>query len=365
MSTQRSKSPVNKQIIEEAAEWFVELNESDADNATRERFDAWLRLSPEHVRAYLRVLPVWEEGSNLEGQANGDPQALIAWARESANVIPLDPQRSGVARAAAESGNVTINSWKRPSWRASLAASAAFLCLGVLLTAWFLSAHRSIYDTNTGEQHLIALNDGSKVTLNSRSKIKVRFTATERSVELLEGQALFSVAKDAMRPFIVRSGKASVRAIGTQFDVYKKRTGTVVTVVEGRVAILSNSSSPASSPAIQNRGVESSSVVLSAGEQALVNAVTAPKPAPANVAMATAWTQQRLEFSRTPLLEVADEFNRYNKRQIVVKDGELTAFNVSGTFSSSDPASLLKFLRAQPGIHVSETAAMISISQDR
>jgi transmembrane sensor len=348
MSTERPNLPTNKQIIDEAAEWFVEINAGDADRAARQRFDAWLRLSPEHVRAYLRILPVWEEGAQLDAGGNGDPHALIAWAREGNNVVAL-------GRGAGALVEEVRKSRPRPSWRLALAACAAFVV--VALTAWLLIERRSTYETGIGDQRLVALSDGSKIELNSRSKLKVRFTERERTVDLLEGQALFRVAKDKARPFMVRSGDAVVRVLGTQFDVYKKRTGTVVTVVEGRVAILPLTPSP-----LVGEGW-AEGLSLTAGEQAVLVASARPKPKRANIALATAWTQQRLEFSRTPLPEVAEEFNRYNERQLIVKGGGLETFNVSGSFSSSDPASLVRFLRAQPGIRVSETESAIHVAQ--
>src|SRR5690606_26847429 len=88
-----------------------------------------------------------------------------------------------------------------------------------------------------GEQRTVTLADGSVIELNARSRIKVRYADRERAIDLLQGQALFRVAKDPTKPFIVASGGTYVRAVGTQFDVYKKSVGTVVTVVEGRVAV--------------------------------------------------------------------------------------------------------------------------------
>src|SRR5262249_15873572 len=118
-----------------------------------------------------------------------------------------------------------------------LAAAILLLVLGAL-SAWFLT-QRGTYVTDVGEQRSFMLEDGSSVELNSRSRLKVHFTGCERSIELQAGQALFRVANDRTRPFVVNSGNASVRAVGTQFDVYRKKSGTVVTVLEGIVAIAS------------------------------------------------------------------------------------------------------------------------------
>ncbi|MEJ1964507.1 MAG: FecR family protein [Gammaproteobacteria bacterium] len=358
MSTERFKSHTNRQIIEEAAEWFVEINEGEADNETRRRFHAWLSLSPEHVRAYLEMVPLWEEGAELDTGANGDPRALIGWCRAGDNVVPLavpagSPQSAEKGSDNRHRGPATVS--VRLANRFVLAACVLVAAIGV--SAW-LYASRGTYSAGLGEQRVIALDDGSKIELNSRSRLKVRFTSATRSVELIDGQALFQVAKDAARPFIVRSGDTQVRAVGTQFDVYRRSGSTVVTVVEGRVAV----SSPSSVETERKAERTSDAIGLVAGEQIVVGRATAPRPERTDVAVATAWTQQRLVFFRTPLTEVAEEFNRYNKRELVIKDAELRSFHVSGTFSSTDPASLLRFLRAQPELQVNETSAAIEVS---
>src|SRR5262249_39042282 len=157
-----------------------------------------------------------------------------------------------------------------------------------------------------------------------KSRIRVRFTRERRDIELLEGQALFHVAAENKRPFVVRSGTAQVRAIGTEFDVYRRNEGTTVTVVEGRVAV--------------REEAVPRTLLLSAGEQVTVAPKTAPHSGKANVAAATAWTQRRLVFNSSPLPQVAEEFNRYNRRQLVIEDPALADFRISGVYSSMDPA---------------------------
>jgi transmembrane sensor len=253
-------------------------------------------------------------------------------------------------------------------------------CLGaglivVGLIGWL--AHAPTYSTDIGEQHSIVLRDGSTVNLNSRSRIRIRYSGRERAVDLLEGQALFTVAKDATRPFIVIAGSTQVRAVGTEFDVYCKATGTVVTVVEGRVAVLARPmdsgdsagrSAPLQTPALRDKATEKAGSdvpgvrFLSAGEQLMVTPQAAARPVAANVAAATAWTQRQLIFDSTPLNEVADEFNRYNERQFVIRDPGLDTFQIDGVFSSTDPTSLIRFLRARPDMKVTETDSEIIIA---
>jgi transmembrane sensor len=169
-------------------------------------------------------------------------------------------------------------------------------------------------------------------------------------VTLLDGQALFRVAKDKQRPFVVRAGDAQVRAVGTEFDVYKKPTATVVTVVEGRVETYDSLDSPGSA-----------GIVLSAGEQLTVVPHVVTKPTRTDTAVATAWVQKRLIFEETPLSDVAEEFNRYNRRPLTIDDGELGNLKISGVYSSTDPASLINFLRSQNAIQVVETEKQVRV----
>ncbi len=365
--------PGNKQIYEEASEWLVELRVGDVDAATRERLDAWFRASPEHIRAYLELSSIWEEGSDPDLDKSNSTDALIARARARANVIPVE-RTERTLRATGESPETSPPAARltapglRFSRRSVLAAAVAATCLTAALVALYAYLNPT-YATGRGEQRTVHLPDGSTIELNSRSRVHVRFSQHERGVELVEGQALFEVAKDPARPFVVRSDATRVRAVGTQFDVYRKASSTTVTVVEGRVAVLPVRNEPTAAPGGTSTPEAGSSgdaqiVIVSAGEQVTVTAQAVTHPAHADVAAATAWTQRELVFDSAPLTEVAEEFNRYNVRQLVVsEDPALNDLHVTGVFSSTDPASLLRFLRGQRGISVEETDRTIRISR--
>jgi transmembrane sensor len=377
MATSDLNPALNSQIYEQASDWLVELRVGDIDVAARQRFDAWLRTSPEHIRAYLELSSIWEDGGDPKLDRNNRTDMLIAQARAATNVIPLDlraePRPLSVSPPIVSDAKTGVS---RPRFFA--AAAVVVVCFGAAASAWIYGWGNATYATGIGEQKLIQLADGSTLELNSRSRARVHFSETERAVDLLEGQALFHVAKDHARPFIVASDGTQVRAVGTQFDVYQKHGGTIVTVVEGRVAILreglarsgasEGSSSGSATPDIPTRTdfdtPSSSAIFLSAGEQLTVTPKTEQKTAHPNVAAATAWTQRRLVFASTPLTDVAQEFNRYNVRQLVVINADLEQFHVSGVFASTDPTSLLRFLRAQQGIRVDETGTEIRISRE-
>jgi transmembrane sensor len=332
-------------IIAEASAWFIEFRADDVDGDARVRFIEWLRRSPEHIHAYLEISGVWAELPAADPEGKIDIAALVEKARGAPDVIalPADRRRPSAAPSAEK---------PRAAWRSRRAAVAlaAVVLLAVAAVLFLDHENNGLYTTGIGEQRTVQLLDGSTVELNARSTIQVRLTALQRDVTLLEGQALFRVAKDKQRSFVVRAGDAQVRAVGTEFDVYKKQAATVVTVVEGRVETYDDLNSPGTA-----------AIVLSAGEQLTVLPHVVTKPTRTDTAVATAWVQKRLIFEETPLSDVAEEFNRYNRRPLTIDGGELGSLKISGVYSSTDPASLINFLRSQNSIQVVETEKQVRV----
>lgn len=381
----RTPSKWNPQIYQTACDWFVEFRTGEPSDAARRSFLAWLQESPAHMGAYLEVTALWNESEAVDGVKEKWPlEALVEQARmEPDNIVPLAPlsvvePRGEVRVASAISRSPHARRMAR-RWSVRHVAFAAVLLLMFSSMLTWLYLQRDTYGTGIGEQRLLTLADGSTVQLNARSQLRIRFSEHERKVELIRGQALFEVAKNPDRPFIVTSDGTRVRAVGTQFDVYKKNSGVVVTVVEGRVVVI-----PESSRAALARSAQSSDsadtraesqvaagagpgsearVLLSAGEQLTVTPKVVRKHEHANVAGATAWTQRQLVFESTPLADVVEEFNRYNERQLVIRDPALNEFQIDGVFSSTAPASLIKFLRSRPEIRVIERDAEIVIEK--
>lgn len=389
---------LNTQIYEEACEWFVDCRAEDFDDAARYQFDSWLRMSPEHLRAYLEIAAIWNEGLLLDPKGKFDRDTLIAQAAlDRDNVVELCAKSSAQGLRQEMGPRIAPATSPRPEIAAKaraftpdpqrsfhhvrFAAMAASLVLALAAVFIYRQALQApTYSAKIGEQRSLTLADGSTVELNSRSTIIVRYSKQERRVDLLQGQALFRVAKEGARPFIVKTGDTLVRAVGTEFDIYQKRAGTIVTVVEGRVAVLTDHAI-----ALAERGLPAATVgaepksnlafptiapgqigniMVAAGEQLTVTPKLIQIAEHPNVANATAWTQRRLVFESASLAEVADEFNRYNDRQLIVAGPGLETFHVSGIFSSTDPASLIRFLRARSELKIVETETEIRIEKN-
>lgn len=325
-------------ISQQAAQWWVVLHNADASAAEKREFMEWVARAPERVEACLRVARVHAAISRSDvrwPQTSAEDLVRNALAAPDDSVVPLRPHDH----------RKRDEERRRPAllWAAGLAASViAAACLG-----WWLTLSRSEeFQTKVGEQRSALLADGSRVTLNTASKIEVRLQADHRVVHLLQGEVLFEVAHDAQRPFDVQAGNVVVRVVGTQFDIDQRATHTAVTVVEGRVAMIAADSRTANLPVLS---AGDRVVVDSAGPGALEHNV--------NLAEATAWTQHQLVFHHRPLGEVADEFNRYNVGRIEIRSPSLRKQEVTGTFRSNDVASFVGVLAGIPGVKVVDDGA--------
>lgn len=351
------------QISEEAAEWFVAFRTGEIDAVGRRAFDTWIRSSPEYLRAYLEIAAIWDRTDALDAPRL-DIETLTELARAEGNVISLE-RAAGAARDEASEGaeyGVSRDARVASRWRHWAVAASVLVVVGAAaLLTWHWGLRAPTYVTEAGEERSLRLPDGSTVELNSRSRLRVRFDDKQRIVDLIEGQALFHVAKNPLRPFIVYSDRTRVRAVGTQFDVYRKPSGTVVTVVEGRVAVSKQPPSPALLPMTQPLVAESRArVLVSAGEQVTVTTQEVPRPMRINVAAATAWTQRQLVLEAAPLIEVAEEFNRYSARKLIIEDDGVPQLHLSGVFKT-DPDFLIQYLRERPDITVRDDGTEIHI----
>lgn len=375
---------MNQQIHEEAAEWLVELR-SRPDATTRQRFDQWLSASPEHVRAYLECAAIAETAEAGARAAPEEIEALIERARQSsgANVVAFAP-RTGASEPSSQKSEDTA----RPSGLSRASRTVRFAAAAVVLavigaSAGYFMTMRNVYTTGVGEQRSILLSDGSTIDLNGRSKIRVRFDAGARKVDLIEGEALFRVAKNRERPFVVSAEDTRVRAVGTEFAINRRQRELLVTVVDGTVAVSAASAGgrPAERGGVPNKppvapgragsarpplSPASDEILLNAGQQIAVSFARAagsalPELRLVDVDDAIAWTRRRLVFDSTPLEDVVGEFNRHSSRVLAIQGGGLEDFHVSGAFSSTDVESFLRFLRAQPGVEVIEEPDRIVI----
>jgi transmembrane sensor len=344
----RDMTSLPTQLIDEAAEWFIVMRDESVTPEERTAFSQWLCLSPQHVRAYLETAALWGEAAHLPPE----PSLEIVGSDDLGNVVPLRPARAPVVRTAPA---------RAAPMRLRLAAGVAAFAL--MAAAGWLLTRGEVLSTELGEQRLVTLEDGSTVRLNARSKVSARMSSRRREIELIEGQALFEVAKDTERPFVVRSGGLAVSAVGTAFDVNQRQRGTVVTVIEGRVLLDARKSVPEQGIA---RAPASGAIAMSAGEQAVVDRGGAvDMSVAANLSAATSWIHNLLVFEETPLDTVVEELNRYSRRQIVLEDASLATLRINAVLQSANPEALLRYLERTQRVRIAITSSAIKISRSQ
>jgi transmembrane sensor len=224
--------------------------------------------------------------------------------------------------------------------RRALAAALAGIAVALGIV-WQLSPHGyspGQYETGTGEQRVLDLDDGSRLALDAQTKVRVRYTDDVRLVQMIGGQAQFSVARDPRRPFRVEAGEHTIVALGTSFSVEYVDEQVQVAMIEGRVlvTVAPRPDEPKAAPGAPAAG-SAHSTELAAGEGLRVRSDgEATFISEANVAAATAWRQGKVIFDAEPLSEAARRLNRYSRLQVVIDDPQLAQLSVSGMFEVGD-----------------------------
>ncbi|MFZ5748085.1 MAG: FecR family protein [Pseudomonadota bacterium] len=226
-----------------------------------------------------------------------------------------------------------------PAMPASRRALAAAAVVAAFVAVWALTPHSRGYATQVAEVRDIPLTDGSTVTLGARSKMDVAFTDVERTVRLNDGEAFFSVAHNAQRPFIVLVGDKRVRVVGTKFNVRYDGARVRVSVLEGVVEV-SQGKAPADAPADQPRLVK-----LVAGQQLLASdAAPLHQPEPLHGAVPGAWRGGRLDYQDAPLSEIVADANRYSARPIRIASPALAGERLTTSFRTTQIDQMLETL---------------------
>lgn len=337
--------PQQQAIEREVSETFVRrlgenwLASDEAEHEMR------LARDPTYRTAWQRISGSWESLGRY-----AETPALLAYRTEAVTFARRARARRALARA-----------WRAPRWRVAAAAGVLAFALAV---GWLISPHAfppDQYQTGIGERRTIELDDRSRVVLDAQTRVRVRYSHTSRTVELVSGQAEFAVAKDPARPFQVQAGDRSVVAVGTVFTVeYTDRT-VHVAMVEGTVDVLpvSGNATQAFDQARRLTRIEAVSgqsggaprhegagIELVAGEELRVgpdgNAVVTLH---GDLQAATAWRDGKVIFRSEPLGSAASRMNRYSHLQLHVDGTQLAAKRISGVFDAGDTRGFVTALQ--------------------
>ena len=291
-------------VRDAAATWFARAQAQTLGVAEQAELAAWRAQHSCHEAEYQWLASLWSAADLL-------PQARLQALCEVPS--PRLERRSFLAYGLA----------------ASLVAVAAGA--GAWMQLQSSAGYHEEFATALGERSTVTLPDGSSIELNGRSRIRVHFERRQRSVELEQGEGMFSVAHDADRPFVVQAGAAQVTVTGTRFDVLREGDQARVAVESGHVRV---------------QGGDSQAVVsLTAGLGTVVDAqgqVAAAQPV--NTRVLTAWRKGQLVFNDASLGEVAAQASRYRDKPLHVSTPELARLRLTSVFKTDDTDALLKAL---------------------
>ncbi|MBL8268011.1 FecR family protein [Steroidobacter sp.] len=288
----------SQRIDEQAAHWAVRLQQGSVAAEEQSVLDEWLAADSRHPGALLRAQAIW-----------------------------LDLERVGALAAGREVAEIRSKPWYSNAQLLRVAAAVVALSVGAIV--WWAQVYRpDVYISDVGEVRRVRLKDGSSMVLNTATRATVHIDESLREIKLGEGEGVFEVAKDPARPFIVRAGAVSVRAVGTVFSVRSVNEQVSVVVTEG-VVELSDDSRNSDAPRR-----------IAANEQVTVTPTRQPEVTPVTREQAErrlVWRDGLVEFDGETLHYAVTEINRYNHRQIVIDNPALASRPVVGLFRASDP----------------------------
>lgn len=332
--------PASDAIETTATHWLARRDRT-LTAAEQDAYLQWLREDPRHAAAIARLEKVWGILDHLsEWRPANSPQP---------NPDLLAPRLR-----------------RKIYWLSTAALAAAAAVALAFVVAGQRPAEpaprRAIIHPGPERQ---TLADGSVVELNAGAQVDVQFTATERRVRLVRGEAHFEVAKNPERPFVVAAGPVAVRAVGTAFNVSLQQREVSVLVTEGKVGVTESAELAVphrSDPTAPAPEFVAAPTYLSAGQQAVIalnSAASPPMPTPAvqvnevtpaQIERALAWHGLRLEFPEMPLGDVVAEFNRYNRRKLVVRDRAAASIVVGGNFRADNVEAFVRLLESSFGV---------------
>lgn len=305
----------------QAAAWIARLHGPNRTENVEVGLRRWLSESPEHAAAFELLTDTWEKSARIRRR-------------------PMDHMAS-----------MQLVGIRLSFYKAAFAA-AAVAALAVVGTLFYL--HNDAVVTAVGEQRTLALEDGTRVYLNTDTRAVVHYDRERREIVLEKGEALFEVAKRSNWPFVVRAGGHQVRALGTAFIVRRDDENVAVTLVEGKVAV-SPIAGPDAAPRLARKDDavkladrrpldRNGTVTLAPGQRLTFGTSESPTLDRPHMDRVTAWQRGQVAFDNTPLADAAAEMNRYSAVRLIVEDPRAAAIRVSGLFRAGDSENFAKAL---------------------
>lgn len=345
-------------IEDRATEWLRDRERETWSQEDEVALRKWLDESVGNRVAFLRAEAAWEAVGRLKALGAGLPRRQVP-APETLDEIQLGLPGSVPEQPVSP---------PRRRYRAVIGIAASIVALTGLAfasyNAWFTGDR---YATPVGGVASLPLADGSRITLNTDSRVRVSFDEHQRQIDLSQGEAFFEVAHDAERPFVVKSAGKRVVAVGTKFAVRREGEVIQVVVTEGRVRVETGGDELAQALDFSNAKEHDQRLTLSAGAVASawkndIYVQNHPLPEAEEI---LSWRSGFLIFRGSRLAEAAFEFNRYNTRQIVLRDPVVANMQLTGKFRATNVDTFVALLEQTHGVEVERTDAAFVLSAPR
>lgn len=314
-------------IDDEASMWLVRLDNGNLSDQSRKDLKFWLLADKRHPVALNAMADIWDDMDEVLANIGDE---------KTSKKVSLWPVLKPIFEPFA------------------LAASISFIALFI----WFAmpeNIQRNSYATLIGQQMNTTFDDGSIIHLNTNSRIETEFTDNKRVVKLIKGEALFEVAHDPSRPFIVYAGDRLVQAIGTEFVVHLASENVQVTVTDGKVKMskVALNTELTNIKKLNTLAMQKDDIYIVKGEKVIVGSNQAPQLThikPENIKRELSWLDGKLIFDNEELFNVVEEINRYIDVQIVLKDPSLHQIPISGRFDLKDSEALIEAIELSFGM---------------
>jgi transmembrane sensor len=335
-----------ERVEEAAALWVARRHSEEWTEGDEAALATWLDAAPAHRVAYLRLALGWQKAGRLSAFGANVAEGVVPTPDQMQASPYFDRKRwTSPAAAAPLARQQPRRVWRE--WRAFAAGIGIAAVLGAV--GVYLSSPGPEYRTAVGGLESVPMPDGSQITLNTNSEIRLLLTSTQRHVELQHGEAYFEVEKDPTRPFVVSAGDQRVVAVGTKFSVRRDADDLRVLVTEGKVRIEPVEKGPG-----RAAEVEAGSVAESAGNGVLVRAKS-----PAELEQSLSWRTGYLVFRATSLADAVAEFNRYNVRQLVIDDAYVAGLRIEGSFRATSVDVFVRLLETGFAVDTEERGERI------
>jgi transmembrane sensor len=351
--------PTNAEVLEvigqQASHWFLANRAGPLSESDRAAFVVWLRASPVHVEEYLGMAAIARDLPAAADDPAAPLEMLLAAASAEAGGANVVPLVTGRATPSSVDPPARRRTW---TWLAIAAVLVVSLSIGWSVRQNSASQQSQSFQTARGEQNTWQLPDGSVLRLNTDSLVALKMSSRERVLTVARGQAFIRVSPDRRRRLRVEAGDTQVIAIGTEFDVYRRHDETIVTVVEGQVAVVVGAV-----PIGAAVGLPATGLRVAAHQQVRVTAGVVPsRPTEVDLQKTMAWLEHRIAFDQQPLGAVADQFNDYGPVRLEIDDPALRALPISGVFDAYDVDSFAAFVATLDGVTVRRIANTIRIT---